>query len=93
MTLLLQLGFNGISTGCSLAIIAMSFGLIYKTTGTFHVAHSIVFVSSAYLAFFLFVSAHWPIYLIIPVCAIWAALLGMGIYYFFYKFWLIINFA
>jgi branched-chain amino acid transport system permease protein len=85
MALLLQLGFNGISTGCSLAIIAMSFGLIYKTTGTFHVAHSIVFVSSAYFAYFLFLSLNLPVYLIIPLCTIWAAMLGMGIYYFLYK--------
>lgn len=85
MTLFTQLAFNGVSTGCSLAIIAMSFGLIYKTTGTFHVAHSIVFISSAYLAYFLFQSIHWPVYIIVPLCAIWAALLGMGIYYFLYK--------
>ncbi len=85
MTLFTQLAFNGLSTGCSLAIIAMSFGLIYKTTGTFHVAHSIVFVSSAYLAYFLFQSIHTPIYIIVAICALWAALLGMGIYYFFYK--------
>lgn len=85
MNLLLQLGFNGISTGCCLAIIAMSFGLIYKTSGTFHVSHSIVFVSSAYLAYSLFVFAKLPVILILLACGLWAALLGMGIYYYLYR--------
>jgi len=85
MNLFIQLLFNGLSIGCSIAIIAVSFGLIYSTSRTFHIAHSVVFVSSAYLAYFLFTTAKFSALLTLMISALWSIVLGMGIYYFFYK--------
>ncbi len=85
MNLFTQLLFNGLSIGCSIAIISLSFGIIYHTTRTFHVAHSIVFVSSAYLGFYLFSILKLNILFVIVLCSAWAIFIGVSIYYFFYK--------
>jgi branched-chain amino acid transport system permease protein len=44
-----QLLVYGIFLGTTYAAMAMSFGLIYSTTRTFHLAHSITFALSAYV--------------------------------------------
>lgn len=85
MTLLLQLGINGFSIGCTYAIIAMSFCLIYSTTKIFHVAHNIVFVSAAYLGLILVRNLNVNFYITLLVCALWSSLFGVLIYIFLYK--------
>ena len=51
--LALQLLINGLVTGCSLGVVAISFSLIYATTRIFHVAHAGVYSLGGYLAWSL----------------------------------------
>ncbi len=46
-----QLIANGLVMGCSYALVALGFALIYNTTRTFHFAHGGVYVLSAYLLY------------------------------------------
>lgn len=48
--LALQLLCNGIVTGCALGILAVSFSLVYATTGIFRVAHAGVYTLAGYTA-------------------------------------------
>jgi len=48
-----QLLINGIIAGSVYALIALSFGLIYRTVKFFHFAHGVVYAAGAYLAFTL----------------------------------------
>jgi branched-chain amino acid transport system permease protein len=51
--LLLQLLANGIVTGCSLGVVAISFSLFYSTTRIFHVAHAGIYSLGGYIAWSL----------------------------------------
>lgn len=48
MNLFLQLLGNGVVNGALYAVLAAGFGLVYRSTGVFHVAYGGVFVLSAY---------------------------------------------
>src|SRR5262245_23263121 len=50
--LLLQLLVDGLVGGCGVAMVAMTFGYIYATTGVFHVAHAGVYTLGGYAAWF-----------------------------------------
>jgi branched-chain amino acid transport system permease protein len=45
-----QLLVGGIVLGSTYALLAVSFGIIYSTTGIFHFAHAVVYAGAAYLA-------------------------------------------
>lgn len=47
--LLIQLLINGLATGCAVALVAISFSLIYSTARIFHVAHAGVLTLGPYL--------------------------------------------
>ena len=49
----LQLLANGVAVGCTYALVALGLGLVYNTTGIFHIAHGAVYTASAY-AFYSF---------------------------------------
>jgi branched-chain amino acid transport system permease protein len=74
----LQLFVNGIVLGSVYAVIGLSFGLIFNTTGVYHFAHGAVYAAAAYSIYVLAVPAHLPL----PVAAVLtifpAAILGMG---------------
>lgn len=53
MDLLLQLLANGLVTGSSWAMVALGFGLIFRVTGTFHLAHGSVYAAAGYFAYAL----------------------------------------
>lgn len=44
-----QLLANGIVAGCMYGLVALGLGLIYNTTGIFHIAHGVVYTFSAYM--------------------------------------------
>jgi branched-chain amino acid transport system permease protein len=45
-----QLLVGGIVLGSTYALLAVSFGIIYSTTGIFHFAHAVVYAGAAYVA-------------------------------------------
>jgi branched-chain amino acid transport system permease protein len=51
--LALQLGCNGIVTGCALGLVAVSFSFVYATTKIFHVAHAGIYTMGGYVAWSL----------------------------------------
>jgi branched-chain amino acid transport system permease protein len=63
MDLLLQLLANGLVAGCSWAMVALGFGLIFRVTGTFHLAHGSVYAAAGYFAYAAAaqLSLPWPI--------------------------------
>ncbi len=46
-----QLTANGIIAGCIYILIALGFGIIYRTVRFFHFAHGVVYAAGAYLAY------------------------------------------
>ena len=50
--LFLQLLADGLVGGCAIGLVAVSFSLIYSTTGVFHVAHAGVYSLGAYVAWY-----------------------------------------
>jgi branched-subunit amino acid ABC-type transport system permease component len=76
---LAQLLINGIVVGCSYALNAFGFALIYYTKRTFHFAHGAVYTFSAYAFYTL--SARWelPLWLLMVCVLVLTALVGMAL--------------
>lgn len=51
MELLLQLLANGLVAGSGWAMVALGFGLIFRVTATFHLAHGSVYAAAGYFAY------------------------------------------
>ncbi len=51
MTLLLQLLINGLVTGALYALVALGFGIVYRSTKVFHLALGAIYTASAYGAY------------------------------------------
>jgi branched-chain amino acid transport system permease protein len=51
--LFISLLAEGLTTGCAIGVVAMSFSLIYSTTRVFHVAHAGIFTLAGYVAWML----------------------------------------
>ncbi|MCK4429718.1 MAG: branched-chain amino acid ABC transporter permease, partial [Candidatus Aminicenantes bacterium] len=49
--MLFQFVANGIVVGCIYALMALGFGIIYKTAKVFHIAHGVVYTASAYILY------------------------------------------
>ncbi len=79
-----QLLVYGIFLGTTYAAMAMSFGLIYSTTRTFHLAHSITYALSAYVMVKV-VTAGMPVILGALVGIIAAMIFGLALEYVIYK--------
>jgi len=69
--MLLQLLANGLCAGALYAIVALGFGLIYRTTGVFHFAHGAVYTIAAYLLYLFGATIGLP-----PLGAVLIALIG-----------------
>ena len=54
-----QLVANGLISGCAYALVALGFGLVYRTARFFHFAHAAVFLSGAYGAWYFSAKAGW----------------------------------
>jgi len=82
--MLLQLFINGIITGCTYALMALGFSLIYITTRIFHFAHGAIYTLSAYLFFTFYNIAKLPLFISILLSLLITALFGIGIDKFVY---------
>ena len=79
MGLGLQLIVNGLATGTSHGLLALSFALIYGTTRFFHLAHAAVYTIGAYAAFYAATSLDTPRVVAIAIGAATAAAVGVGV--------------
>lgn len=80
----MQILINILVTASHILLIATGFSLIFYTARFFHFAHGIVFVSGAYLAFFLFTWLGLPlavsIVLGISLCSVLGCLIELFVY-------------
>ena len=74
-----QLTVGGVVLGSTYALLGLSFGLIYSTTGIFHFAHAVVYTIAAYAAvvFLNDLGLPWPAALALGIVV--AVALGMAI--------------
>jgi branched-chain amino acid transport system permease protein len=77
--LVAQLTVGGVVLGSTYALLGLSFGLIYSTTGIFHFAHAVVYTIAAYAAvvFLNDLGLPWPAALALGIVV--AVALGMAI--------------
>ena len=78
MELLLFLLVNGIIWGCVYGLIAVSFAIIFSTTGLFHFAHGATFVLGVYITHF-WLSRGLHIVLAVAIAMVVCSLVGMGL--------------
>lgn len=82
--MLLQLLANGLITGCSYALVALGFALIYNTTRIFHFAHGAVYTLGAYFFFTFWSMWHIPfipaLFLAFVATAIFGILIEQAVY-------------
>lgn len=74
---MLQFVANGLCKGAVYALVATGFGLIYTTTGVFHIAHGAVYTIAAYVLYFAFSLLKLPLMLSIGLALTSAAVLGV----------------
>lgn len=79
MDLFMQLVVSGVIMGCIYVLIAMGYGLIYGTTGEFHVAHGGVFTFSGYFGYMFLEKLGLNLVFTLILTAILAAVMGMVI--------------
>lgn len=84
MSLWLQLIANGVITGSLFAVLACSFGLVYRSMRLFHIAHAGLFVVAAYVFFIFREWAHWPVWLAMFASVVAASGLGWMVEKWFY---------
>ncbi|MCC7336419.1 MAG: branched-chain amino acid ABC transporter permease [Pirellulaceae bacterium] len=89
MNLLLQLLANGIVNGAMFALLAIGFGLVYRSLRVFHVAYGACFVLSAFVYYLLVTCGGWPWWLAglgsIATSAAIGTLMEAGFYWPFYR--------
>ncbi len=74
---MLQLVANGLCRGSVYALVAIGFGLIYSTTGVFHIAHGAVYVLAAYACYSFLVLLKLPLAIAITLSLLIAGVTGM----------------
>ena len=89
MKLLLQLLVNGLVNAAIYGMLAVGFGLVYRTTSIFHIAYGGIYVFAAYF-FYVFASLlHIPVLISGLISVLLTAFLGFliekGVYLPFYK--------
>jgi branched-subunit amino acid ABC-type transport system permease component len=80
-----QIFANGVVAGCTYALVAIGFGLIFRVCGFFHLAHGAVYTVAAYSAYLFTRVLGWSPWLSLPVAVIAAAALGVAIQAVIYK--------
>lgn len=83
--MLFQFLVNGIISGALIAIVAIGFWFIYRSTNLFHIAHGAVYTASVYVFYTLYVTLAQSLYLSLPLALLSGALLGLGMYYIVYR--------
>lgn len=81
----MQMAVNGLISGSVYALLGISWGLIYSTTGTFHFAHALVITVGGYTTSLLAMSVGIPLVLAIVLGILMAALAGFSIEYLGYS--------
>jgi branched-subunit amino acid ABC-type transport system permease component len=61
VSLFLQLLVNGIVNGVMYALMAVAFGLVYRSTGVFHLAQAAIYLVAAYAMQFLIAQGSWAL--------------------------------
>jgi branched-chain amino acid transport system permease protein len=84
MELLLQLLANGLVAGSGWAMVALGFGLIFRVTATFHLAHGSVYAAAGYFAYTAAGEwgLPWPVAFVLAAAGATAlgCLIDLGIY-------------
>jgi branched-chain amino acid transport system permease protein len=80
-----QLLINGLAIGFNYGLVAVSFGLIYRTAGFFHFAHGAVYTAAAYFLLLLTTSLYVPVTIGIIIAVVGGACLGGLIDIFIYR--------
>jgi len=76
---------NGIVSGSLIAVMAIGFWFIYRTTNIFHIAHGAVYTASGYIFYSLYVSKGYSLLLSLPASLISGAVLGLAMYFTVYR--------
>ncbi len=82
--MMLQVIANGIIAGCVYALIALGFGIIYKTTRVLHFAHGAVYTASAYAFYFFLILLKIPTVVSVILALSVGIILGIAIESFLY---------
>ena len=85
MDIFLQLLVLGITKGSLFALMAVSFGVIYFTTRTFHLAHGAVFVIIAYCYYYFTSILKLPMAVAVILCFPAAVIIGVVIEKYLYR--------
>lgn len=76
---------NGIVSGSLIAIMAIGFWFIYRTTNIFHIAHGAVYSASGYIFYSLYATKGYSLLLSLPASLISGAVLGLAMYFTVYR--------
>ena len=75
-----QLLVNGLISGSSLGLLAVSFAIIYQTARFFHFAHASVYTVAAYIAYLFNRSLNLPLFIAIAISILLTSIAGWLIY-------------
>lgn len=76
---------NGLVLGGIYAMVAIGFSIIFTTTRTFHFAHGAIYLWVGYAIYFITETLRWSLWLALPISAVVAVGLGVGIERFVYR--------
>ena len=76
MSLLLQLLANGLVNAAIYSLLAVGFGLVYRTMAVFHIAYGGIYVIAPYLLYTLYVLFGMPLIVSLPLALIMVMIAG-----------------
>src|SRR5262245_16569520 len=76
---------NGLVLGGIYAMVAVGFSIIFTTTRTFHFAHGAIYLWVGYTIYFVVGALRWSLWVAVPISAVVAVALGVGIERFVYR--------
>ncbi|MCI0401424.1 MAG: branched-chain amino acid ABC transporter permease [Gammaproteobacteria bacterium] len=74
-----QFLINGLISGFTYGLIALSVNLIYTPTRFFHFAHGAVYAWGAYFGYLSVVTLEFPLWMALPLAVLMATVLGVGL--------------
>ncbi len=86
VNLFLNFAFSGLILGCVYALLAVGFGLIFQTTGIFHIAHAMVYTTAGYVGYTAATSVTANFLFATLVATVFAVVLGGAMYVCVYSF-------
>jgi branched-chain amino acid transport system permease protein len=84
MRILIQVIVNAIVSGSLFALVALGFGLIYRSTKVFHFAHAAVYTASAYAFYVCVVTLGLPVPLGVIIAISFSVLFGLVLDHYIY---------